>query len=79
MDRYITEAQRLYKVLDQRLADRDYVAGEYSIADMAIIGWALGWKQQQVDIDAPLMRRLILSGYRRALRCSVLLAKKRAK
>ena len=52
MDRYITEAQRLYKVLDQRLADRDYVAGEYSIADMAIIGWALGWKQQQVDIDA---------------------------
>ena len=52
MDRYITEARRLYKVLDQRLADRDYVAGEYSIADMAIIGWALGWKQQQVDIDA---------------------------
>lgn len=52
MDRYIAEAQRLYKVLDQRLADRDYVAGEYSIADMAIIGWALGWKQQQVDIDA---------------------------
>ena len=51
MDRYITEARRLYKVLDQRLADRDYVAGEYSIADMAIIGWALGWKEQQVDID----------------------------
>lgn len=52
IDRYISESRRLYTVLDQRLADRDYVAGEYSIADMAIIGWALGWKQQQIDIDA---------------------------
>ena len=51
MERYITEAQRLYTVLNHRLADRDYVAGDYSIADMAIIGWALGWKEQQVDID----------------------------
>ena len=52
IDRYVTEAQRLYKVLNQRLSDRDYVAGDYSIADMAIIGWALGWKEQQVDIDS---------------------------
>lgn len=52
IDRYVSESRRLYTVLDQRLADRDYVAGEYSIADMAIIGWALGWKQQQIDIDA---------------------------
>lgn len=52
MNRYVAEAQRLYGVLNQRLADRDYVAGDYSIADMAIIGWALGWKEQLIDIDA---------------------------
>ncbi len=36
MDRYTNEAGRLYGVLDRRLAARDYVAGDYSIADMAI-------------------------------------------
>lgn len=51
MERYITEAQRLYTVLNHRLADRDYVAGDYSIADMAIIGWALGWKEQKVNLE----------------------------
>ncbi len=51
INRYVAETQRLYDVLNQRLADRDYVAGEYSIADMAIIGWALGWENQQVNID----------------------------
>ena len=51
MERYITEAQRLYTVLNHRLADRDYVAGDYSIADIAIIGWALGWKEQKVNLE----------------------------
>ena len=50
-DRYRNEVGRLYGVLDQRLADRDYVAGDfYSIADMAIWPWANGWKNQQQDI-----------------------------
>lgn len=49
--RYVEETRRLYKVLDTRLQGRDYVAGEYSIADMAIIGWALGWEKQQVDLN----------------------------
>ncbi|WP_112321447.1 glutathione S-transferase N-terminal domain-containing protein [Oceanibium sediminis] len=48
--RYRNEVARLYGVLDERLADRDYVAGEYSIADMAIWGWAQGWEGHQQDI-----------------------------
>ena len=43
-DRYRNEVARLYSVLDRRLADRDFVAGEYSIADMAIWPWASRWR-----------------------------------
>lgn len=50
-DRYRNEVARLYRVLNGRLADRKYVAGAYSIADMAIFPWAKGWKNQQQDID----------------------------
>ncbi len=39
IERYETEARRLIGVLDKRLAGRDYVAGDYSIADIAILGW----------------------------------------
>jgi GSH-dependent disulfide-bond oxidoreductase len=38
-------------VLNKRLADREFVAGPYSIADIAIVGWALGWKGQTMDIE----------------------------
>ena len=38
-ERYTREAERLLGVLDKRLEDREYVAGEYSIADMAIYPW----------------------------------------
>ncbi len=38
-ERYTREAERLLGVLDKRLADREYVAGEYSIADIAIYPW----------------------------------------
>ncbi len=48
--RYRNEVARLYGVLDRRLADRAYVAGDYSIADMAIYPWARGWEGQQQDI-----------------------------
>ena len=48
--RYRGEVARLYGVLDRRLACREYVAGDYSIADMAIWPWASGWKNQQQDI-----------------------------
>jgi glutathione S-transferase/GST-like protein len=49
--RYTNEANRLYGVLDTRLKDRDYVAGDYSIADMAIWPWIVPWKNQGQDLD----------------------------
>lgn len=49
-DRYRNETGRLYGVLNRRLAGRDFVAGEYSIADMAIWPWACLWEGQQQDI-----------------------------
>ena len=49
-DRYVAETKRLYTVLDTQLAHRDYVAGEYSIADMAILPWALRHEWQQIDL-----------------------------
>ena len=50
-DRYRNEVARLYSVLNRRLADRDFVAGAYSIADMAIWPWASRWANQEQDID----------------------------
>ncbi len=49
-DRYRNEVARLYSVLNRRLADRKFVAGAYSIADMAIWSWASRWEGQQQDI-----------------------------
>ena len=51
MDRYSNEANRLYGVLDRQLADHEYVAGEYSIADMAIFPWTRTFKRQNVNIE----------------------------
>ena len=58
-DRYSNEAQRLYQVLDRRLAGRDYVAaGEYTIADMAIFPWCrLHGRQGQDLADHPNVKR----------------------
>src|SRR5262249_1335659 len=44
LDRYGRETARLYGVLDRRLAGRDYVAGDYSIADMACYPWIVPHK-----------------------------------
>ena len=51
--RYTDETNRLYGVLNRRLADRDYVAGDYSIADMAIWPWILPGPQGQDLEDFP--------------------------
>jgi len=51
--RYTNEVNRLYGVLDRRLSDRDYVAGDYSIADMAIWPWILPALQGQTLDDFP--------------------------
>ena len=53
IDRFTTEANRLYRVLDKRLATNDYVAGsEYSIADIAIWPWLRAPGNHGVDLDA---------------------------
>ena len=51
VDRFTNECNRLYGVMNRRLADRDFLAGSYSIADMACIGWASRWQRQGQDID----------------------------
>lgn len=51
IERYTKEVNRLYGVMDKRLADRDYLAGEFSIADIACVGWARGWERQGQDIE----------------------------
>lgn len=51
-DRYRNETARLYRVLDRQLGKSQYVAGDfYSIADMAIWGWASLWEGQQQTLD----------------------------
>ncbi|MGR3485824.1 MAG: glutathione S-transferase N-terminal domain-containing protein [Paracoccaceae bacterium] len=50
-DRYRKETGRLYGVLDRQLADNEFVAGEYSIADMAIWPWASLWEGQEQTLD----------------------------
>jgi GST-like protein len=50
MDRYRNEVNRLYGVLDRRLEGRNYVAGEYSIADMAIYPWIVPHERQHQNI-----------------------------
>jgi glutathione S-transferase/GST-like protein len=51
--RYTDETHRLYGVLDRRLADREFVAGDYSIADMAIWPWILPTHQGQDLAEFP--------------------------
>ncbi len=48
-ERYGKEAQRLYGVLDRRLAQHQYVADDYSIADMAIWPWISRYEWQEID------------------------------
>ena len=50
-DRYINETKRLYGVLDKQLVGQDFVAGEYSIADMAILPWLLRHEWQSVNLN----------------------------
>ena len=51
IDRYVKETNRLYGVLDRQLAGKDYIAGEYSIADMAAYPWIVPFKIQQQNIE----------------------------
>jgi GST-like protein len=51
IDRYVNETNRLYGVLNKRLADREFIAGDYSIADMASYPWVVPYKNQGQDIE----------------------------
>ena len=59
IDRYVKETNRLYGVLDRRLADRPFIAGEeYGIADMASYPWIVPHERQGQDLnDFPNLRR----------------------
>jgi GST-like protein len=51
IDRYTNEVNRLYGVMNKRLADREFLAGDYSIADMACIGWVVPYERQGQNLD----------------------------
>jgi GST-like protein len=62
MNRYISETNRLYGVLNKRLADREFVAGDYSIADIAAYPWVVPYERQKQNIDDfPHLKRWFLS------------------
>ncbi len=61
-ERYLKETQRLYGVLDRRLGEVAYVAGDYSVADIAIWPWAARFEWHGADLDAfPNVRRWYLA------------------
>jgi GSH-dependent disulfide-bond oxidoreductase len=52
IDRYVNETRRLYGVLDQRLAGRDFIAGsDYGIADMAAYPWIVPYEAQTMHLE----------------------------
>jgi GST-like protein len=51
IDRYVNETNRLYGVLDRRLHGRAFIAGDYTIADMACYPWIVAWKKQLQNLD----------------------------
>jgi GSH-dependent disulfide-bond oxidoreductase len=58
IDRYRNEVNRLFGVMNKRLADRGYLAGDYSIADMASYPWVVPWERQGQNInDFPHLKR----------------------
>ncbi len=58
IERYVKETQRLYGVLDECLQDREYIAGDYSLADMAVYPWIVPYQQQQQNLsDFPHVQR----------------------
>lgn len=57
IDRYVRETGRLYAVLNRRLAEREYIVGEYSIADIASYPWVLPERQQQNLDEFPHLKR----------------------
>jgi GSH-dependent disulfide-bond oxidoreductase len=58
IERYVRETNRLYGVLNRQLEGREYIAGEYSIADMACYPWIVPYERQQQKLeDFPNLKR----------------------
>ncbi|MEJ6484382.1 glutathione binding-like protein [Nostoc punctiforme UO1] len=58
INRYVNETGRLYGVLNKQLADREFVAGDYSIADIAAYPWIVPYERQSQNIeDFPHLKR----------------------
>ncbi len=51
IDRYVSETSRLFKVLDERLTDREFIAGHYSIADIASYPWMFKHPYLQLELE----------------------------
>ncbi len=83
IDRFVNEASRLYHVLDKRLGETEYLAGDdYTIADMATYPWIRPWKAQGQDLDAhPNLKRWFDAIYARpaVARGCMLLSERRRK
>ena len=60
--RYQKETERLYGVLDRRLAEHEFVAGDVSIADFAILGWAWRHERHRVDLAGVPEREAVVRG-----------------
>ena len=59
LKRYMAETRRLYGVLDRRLAAHEFVAGDLSVADFAILGWAWRHPRHKVDCGFSARRALV--------------------
>ncbi len=58
IERYVKETNRLYGVLNKRLADRAFIAGQYSIADIAAYPWIVPHEAQRQKLeDFPHLKR----------------------
>jgi glutathione S-transferase len=73
IDRYQREVRRLLEVLDTRLADHEFLAGDYSLADIANWSWVRGYKWSGVSVDGlgHLQRWLDVVGQRPAVQRGV--------
>jgi GST-like protein len=66
INRYVNETNRLYGVLNKRLADREFLAGDYSIADMASYPWIVPYERQGQKLeDFPHLKRWFEAIYAR--------------
>ncbi len=66
IERYTRETERLYGVMDRRLADRDYLAGDYSIADMACYPWVVPHETHKQNIARLSESQALVRRHRRA-------------